>query len=298
MDRYEQFRNAAIDKGIPEEEVGRFAGHLRFAIRAVAKKDGDQVVGRMGGLPRLPVGVEWPGNGYPLPFIGSVDCAALPRAEKLGLPEDGTLMFFLHHEEDMDACSPDSGYARVLYVPAGTETEVAAAPDGHDTMTHFCDNIPFIQPEFEITAYVGPDLPEWIEDRDVDWEPESVKQEFALLKHVDELCAVVEELWPSRGYYSTFRFGGYCSNVGSSDDPWTQMAYDNLRDALAATPDMPREEQTRVTDEEEARLIREWVTLAQFPTQSDVYYGCFLMSAEDLAAKRFDRARSFTMFTE
>ncbi|HUQ55244.1 DUF1963 domain-containing protein [Lentzea sp.] len=56
-------------------------------------------MGQGGGLPRLPVGVGWPGTS--LPFIASVDCAALPRAEGLPLPEDGSLLFFLHHEHDL-----------------------------------------------------------------------------------------------------------------------------------------------------------------------------------------------------
>ena len=126
MDRYEQFHSAAIDRGIPEGEVGRFAEHLRFAVWAWPGEDGEDTVGQVGGLPRLPAGVEWPGGEPPLPFIGSVDCAALPRAEGLGLPAGGSLLFFLHHEEDMEE-HPSTAYSRVLYVPAGTETELFLA---------------------------------------------------------------------------------------------------------------------------------------------------------------------------
>lgn len=61
---------------------------------------------------------------------------------------------------------------------------------------------------------------------------------------------------------------------------------------------MSRAERVRLRHEEEYRLIREWVPLAQFPTESEVYYGCFLISSDDLAAKRFGQMRSFTMFTE
>ena len=35
----------------------------------------------------------------PLPFIFSVDCAALPRADGFGLPAGGSLLFFLDHEQ-------------------------------------------------------------------------------------------------------------------------------------------------------------------------------------------------------
>ncbi|MFC6093699.1 hypothetical protein [Saccharothrix lopnurensis] len=45
-------------------------------------------------------------------------------------------------------------------------------------------------------------------------------------------------------------------------------------------------------------MIREWVPLAQFHTESDFCYGCFLIRSDDLAAERFGEVRSFTMFTE
>jgi hypothetical protein len=288
MDRYEQFRSAAIDRGMPEDEVGRFAEHLRFAVWAWPGKDGEETVGHMGGLPRLPVGVQWPGGESPLPFIGSVDCAALPRAEGLGLPADGSLLFFLHHEEDMDE-HPSPAYSRVLYVPAGTETEVAAPPPDHDSRTFFCEDIAFLVPEQRITARVRPELPDWIEDRDARFEAGNVKQ----------LCEIVGELWPETDdrYRSTLQIGGYCRNVGSSDDPHSQMSFDSVQ-KRAAGSDLSIDERRRLQREEEHQLVREWLPLAQFPTQSEVYYGCFLLRAEDLAAKRFDQMRSYTMFTE
>ncbi|MFD9700311.1 DUF1963 domain-containing protein [Lentzea sp. NPDC059081] len=300
MDRYEEFRRAATDRGIPAGEIDRFTGQLRFAIWTGKAGADDTEAGQLGGLPRLPAGLEWPrADSYPLPFIGSVDCAALPRVDGLPLPEDGTLLFFLHHEEDMEG-QPHEGaseYARVLHVPAGTETTVADLPPGHD-LSMFCEEIPFVIPEERISAWVHPDLPEWLEDRDAEFETADVKQLLAELEHVDQLCELVDELWPSPSRGSALRFGGYVSEVGSSDGPWTQMADDTLRNAPEPYLDLPREERFRRLHEEEDRLVREWVNLAQFYTQSDVYYGCFLISAEDLAAGRFGEMRSYTMFTE
>lgn len=60
MDRYEQFRRAAIDQGLPEDEAAKFAAHLRFEIRLGSGPD-EKVVAQSGGLPRLPVGMEWAG---------------------------------------------------------------------------------------------------------------------------------------------------------------------------------------------------------------------------------------------
>ncbi|WP_439657374.1 DUF1963 domain-containing protein [Lentzea sp. HUAS TT2] len=294
MDRHEQFLSAATDRGIPADEAGKFADQLRFAIWAGPAGAGDDVAGQFGGLPRLPVGEEWPGEEYPLPFIGSVDLAALPQAEGLGLPADGSLLFFLHHEEDMEE-HPTTEYSRALYVPAGTETEVASPPSGHDTRTFFMEPIPFLLPEHRLTAWVRPVLPDWLEERDVKSEADTVKQLFDELKHIDELCGLVGELWPDDDRFCTLRLGGYGRAIGGQDDPWTQMAFDNVR---SRHPEMSMDERYRLMREEEYRLVRELVPLAQFPTASEFYYGCFLISTDDLAAKRFGQMRSFTMFTE
>ncbi|RDI31803.1 uncharacterized protein DUF1963 [Lentzea flaviverrucosa] len=287
MDRHEQFRSAAIDRGIPQDEADKFADQLRFAIWAGPSGAGDEVVGQFGGLPELPAGMEWPGDEYPLPIIGSVDCAALPRAEGLDLPADGSLLFFLHHEEDIEE-HPTTEFSRVLYVPAGTETEVASPPPGHDTRTFFMEPIPFLIPECRLTAWVQPVLPDWIERRDVQSESDAVKQ----------LCELVDDLWPSQDRFCTLRIGGYCREIGGQDNPYAQMAFDGARSLLAADADTSVEERFRLQGEEEHRLIQEWVPLAQFPTNGEFYYGCFLIRSDDLAAQRFDQMRSFTMFTE
>ncbi|HUQ55243.1 hypothetical protein [Lentzea sp.] len=65
-----------------------------------------------------------------------------------------------------------------------------------------------------------------------------------------------------------------------------------------ADPVLPGAERFSTREQAEYRLTREWVPLAQFYTESDYYYGCFLIGFDDLAAKRFDGMRSFTMFTE
>ncbi|WP_344042876.1 DUF1963 domain-containing protein [Saccharothrix xinjiangensis] len=302
MDRYERFRRAAVDRGLPGDEVDAFADQLRFAVWAGAGGPEGEGVGQEGGLPRLPVGVGWPsgGSGSPLPFIASVDCAALPRAEGLPLPVDGSLLFFLHHEDDLEADpgTDGSGFARVLYVPVGTEAVVASPPPDHDRRTFFHEEIPFLVPERRLSAWVEPVLPEWVEERDVEFESEVVKQVFDGLEHLDELCELVDELWPEPDRSSSFRIGGYCAAIGGQDPPWTRMAAANLAERLAGEPDLPRSERTRLRRAEEYRLIREWVPLAQFHTGSDFYYGCFLIGSDDLAAQRFDGMRSFTMFTE
>ncbi|MFT7841087.1 hypothetical protein Q5530_33545, partial [Saccharothrix sp. BKS2] len=49
MDRYGQFRRAAIDRDIPDDEVDKFADQLRFAVWAGVGSSDGEVVGHRGG---------------------------------------------------------------------------------------------------------------------------------------------------------------------------------------------------------------------------------------------------------
>ncbi|MFI6846377.1 YwqG family protein [Kitasatospora sp. NBC_00085] len=78
--------------------------------------------GRLGGLPALPEGTEWPEfAGRPMQFLAGLDCGGLAEAFRATgatgdwpLPEDGLLLFF--HD---DWISDFSGRGcRVLHVPA------------------------------------------------------------------------------------------------------------------------------------------------------------------------------------
>ncbi|QTR02722.1 hypothetical protein J7S33_27350, partial [Saccharothrix algeriensis] len=62
MDSYERFRRAAVDRDIPADEVEKFIDQLRFEILLGSTEPGEEVVGQSGGLPRLPVGAEWPSS--------------------------------------------------------------------------------------------------------------------------------------------------------------------------------------------------------------------------------------------
>jgi hypothetical protein len=272
---YEQFRDAAIERGIPGDEVDTFAEHLRFVIQMSGPASNTQVAWRSGGLPRLPAGMAWPTVGaHPLPFVASVDCAALPTVDRLPLPSDGSLLFFLEHEQDLGT----GKYAKVLYVPAGVDTAVAEPPDYADPF--YCNpEIPFVGEEFELYAEVATELPLWFDDDDeAREESESVERVMGALPHAVELRALANELWPWKG--RKFGLGGYDTQPRSGiSEPTLEMAdYDY---------------------EEQFRLKREWVTLACFDTADDeLYVGYFLIRFDDLAAGRFDKVRSFTTFLE
>jgi hypothetical protein len=324
MDHHGQFRRAAAEQGIAEDEAGAFAEHLRFAIWANERLDSgvlvghagglppgqtaDVPVGRAGGRPRLPVGMPWPtGRDEPLPFVASFDCAALPKVGGLALPPDGSLLVFLHHEwayETFDRVR-EQEYARIVYVPAGTETAVADEPE-HTEPTFSETARGFVGPERVLFAVVHAELPEWL-NHDEDGEGGDGLSDFQRhqardLPHRKELYALAGRLWPD-ATYAAFQFGGYSTGIGEMytdhllTTPEVELAADNL-EARQKTGDLviaPDEEDFRL-EEEVHRVMREWVPLVQFDP-GDVYVGRFLIRVDDLAARRFDRAVSWTAFT-
>ncbi|WP_234590896.1 DUF1963 domain-containing protein [Micromonospora sp. MH99] len=298
MEVYGPFRREAMERGIPADQVDRFAEQLRFAIWVGGGDGGEDVVGQSGGLPRLPVDAEWPSErGIPLPFVASLDCAALPKVERLPLPVDGSLLFFLDPENAFDACSRGyDAYAQVRYVPAGTETAVRQLPSGGE--------LPQPYPEYRLYADVVPELPPGLEPDDEDrddslmFASDAVQQLVGELTYTDELIALVQDLWPTENGLASLRIGGYTKRIGGSYSPEEQMARASLRARLETEPDLARPERMRWRREEESRLIREWVPLAQFPTEFFCHFGRFLIRFDDLAAGRFDQMRSFPAFTE
>lgn len=304
MDYHQQFHRAAIEQGIPEDEVNKFAEFLRFAIWASGRPNGVPV-GRSGGLPRLPVGMGWPSSEYgPLPFVASLDCAALPRVDGLALPADGSLLLFLHHEWAYDTFSiaDEQKFARIVYVPAGTDTATAEEPDHDEEM--FCNvTLDFVGRPYDLFATVNAELPSWFENDDevsCSGDQEHLARNLA---HRKELCGLARELWPeSKG--AAVYLGGYSMGIGelTTDNmyttPETRMAEDIL-EAREKTGELvvPPDEWDLRLEEEALRVMHEWVPLAQFVPE-EVYRARFLIRHDDLAAGRFDKALSFTAFTE
>jgi hypothetical protein len=252
----------------------------------------------------------------PLPFIASFDCAALPRIGGFDLPAEGSLLFFLDHEcaTEGDSIAEEQSFARVVYVPAGTDTVL---PDGPPEETLNYEN-PFLRPEEDLFATFRPVVPPWLtyDDDAKPFVPLAIQEWISPLTHTDELVAVVEELWPlpdssadfcvggypgALGIDGTpdFCIGGYPMELGIGDTPESLIA---LADVMARQEsgelDLSPAERDLLTQTETPRIIRDWLPLAQFATSDDFYYGRFMIRRDDLAARRFDRALSFTMFTE
>ncbi|GAA4967736.1 hypothetical protein GCM10023334_089720 [Nonomuraea thailandensis] len=109
---------------LPAETAERLIGMLRPAIRLSAAEDGEVVVGRLGGVARLPSAMAWPScaDGWPLSFVAELDCGALTRYETdIVLPDTGTLLFFLSTRPEHET--------QVIYVPSGTVVAERPVPD-------------------------------------------------------------------------------------------------------------------------------------------------------------------------
>lgn len=285
MDHQGEFRRAALELGIPGDEISRFSQHLRLAIGLSGGGDGPRV-GHIGGLPRLPVGMKWPSAGdIPLPLLLSVDCGALPRVDGFDLPVDGTLLFFVHQERDFDASGAGPRqYARVVHVPDGTETVVAEPPGSVS-----------VGKRTDVCAEFRADLPLWLEEgededwhefwEDLEWDDMSrFQQQLARymerdLPHLDQLRTLAYTLWQSGAYLV---IGGYADDEATVGSITAQ--------SLANGEVLP------YADEDAFRLASEWIPLAQQGCVYEDYYTKFMIRHDDLAAARWAEALTVTIF--
>lgn len=86
---------------------------------------------RIGGLPDLPAGAEWPRwNGEPQSFIAQLHLSSLGEPRDPRMPTAGWLLFFYSARQDTWGFSPnDRGSSAVLYVPEGSDLERTAPPE-------------------------------------------------------------------------------------------------------------------------------------------------------------------------
>ncbi|MFF8784048.1 YwqG family protein [Streptomyces sp. NPDC015125] len=264
---------------LPAEIAERWIGLLRPGLRLEKATDSGTapIVGRLGGLPELPEGAEWPvweGHG-PLAFIASLDCAQLPSvALDIAIPTDGTLAFFYFDGQLDDGSAlvaphePDTwAGARVLYIPADAPTAARTTPEGIR---------PY--PEVPLTARAETTAP-------YTWHP-LVHWEFAALPDDHPLWGedFQEALYDHSGG-TEHRLGGHANPV--QDAVESEVAHGALGNPPWSDPRIEKE------------ALR-WVLLAQIDTDhdADMMWGdCgalyWLIRPEDLAERRFDRA----MFT-
>jgi hypothetical protein len=265
---------------LPTELAERWIALLRPGLRLRPAAPGEPVACRLGGNPRLPETTpwpEWPGHG-PLSFIAEVDCAALPYGElDLALPADGRLLFFYydprigHDRAFVDRTVIDSQHgAHVVYVEPGAEVPERSAPEGIEPYPGQC-----LAGEVVVTIpdYGHPDAVWALIEPGVG---ELFDKEFTAAVHV-----------PNRG--PRHQLAGHAHTIQGAVEPGVAERF-----VTSATP--------APTPEEEAYWAyapaSEWRLLAQFDTDSTSHmmWGdggtlYWLITADDLAARRFERAR-------
>ncbi|WNV83285.1 DUF1963 domain-containing protein [Umezawaea sp. Da 62-37] len=120
MNQLEAFQAAAREQDLPHDVVDWCLGQARPCLDLRRSGTGP-AVGYFGGRPALPAGIAWPADTAL--HLASIDLAAIPRgALDLGLPDDGTLLFFAQAD---NLCR----HGKVIHVPAGTPVTEAEPPD-------------------------------------------------------------------------------------------------------------------------------------------------------------------------
>jgi uncharacterized protein YwqG len=156
-------RQVARECDTPEVIVEAVVARLLPSIRLVPQQPGEGEEARLGGcriggLPDLPAGVEWPrlstawkldpkevaGADDPLPFLLQIDLAeAAPFDLEGALPKTGLLSFFFYWERDEPSGEADVAYIhfsrslrRLRRVPAPDDLPAAGRFRGLDLVPH------------------------------------------------------------------------------------------------------------------------------------------------------------------
>jgi hypothetical protein len=254
----DRFREQALDKGVPADDVDRWLGLARPKLRT-ARDGSGPAVGRLGGPLMLPPDVPtpatvWgPDNSYEYQLIATLDLAAIPPgATDLPLPPDGHVLLFANI--DLEEVLLPGG---AVYVPAGTpveEREVSPdyEPYGYDSPEDLDDELRRTG-DLRLTPGVG--LPSCPVGDDA----------LALHPHAETLQEVWSEQSDEGGKW---QLGGYAADFDGYGDPAPASAY--------------AEEGGQGPGPEDWVLLAQWVGVPM-----GILY--WTIPRQDLEARRFDR---------
>ncbi|MCP2168433.1 YwqG family protein [Goodfellowiella coeruleoviolacea] len=248
-----------------------------------AARPGDEPVGVLGGEPLLPESVDWPvwdGHG-PLSFVASLHCGRLSATRTgLALPPSGSLLFFYfdgqadNYETWVDPSVPDArSGARVLHVP----DDVAVRPRGTPSPLKPYQRVP-------LRADPAVELPEITSARL--YEPLGL--DHATVSADPRYVAFQDAVWDLLGV--RHQVGGDPSSI-QGEVEYEVADFPEDWDLDSFDPDTPH------FDDILAEAGR-WRLLLQVASDRDagMLWGdlgalYWLITPEDLAASRFDRAR-------
>jgi hypothetical protein len=286
LGRLQPFREEALERGIPQEDIERWIETARPSGTLVTSGDGP-VVGRFGGPLMLPPEAPDPRT----PLLATLDCAALPEeVTGLRLPPDGRLLLFGYPCHEWSWHSGSIG--EVVYIPAGTPVEERKTryayvygeegDDVDDEKLRIYEQFP--QEELRLAADIT--LPYHFT---VD-SPEPPDNDPPLPGHPRswELAEAWGETSYGIGVRGPLHIGGYASHECTETDPVVDAAQDAeqwRRFRLTQGSDEPG-------DAVELPAPERWVLLAQWDIGLDGREGSTLhwvIPRQDLAERRFDR---------
>lgn len=118
----EQLRQYLIEHGlerIADELVKIARPGIRIHTHPATEEEIPVGSSKMGGLPDLPIGTDWPVSGVPMAFIGQFNLAEVhPFDQENLLPESGLLSFFYKEDIELDPEDDWQDDWRVLYFDA------------------------------------------------------------------------------------------------------------------------------------------------------------------------------------
>lgn len=256
----DRFREQAGERGVPADDVDRWLGLARPALRT-APDGGGPVVGRLGSPLLLPPDVPTPAtvvepdyrNEYQL--IVTLDLAAIPPgATDLPLPPDGHVLLFANVELEDEELAGGA-----VYVPAGTPVEEREASVdyeayGYDSPEDLDESLRR-SPDLRLVPGVSlPSCPLDVETR-------------AAHPHAETMQAIWSEQSDEGGEW---QLGGHAYDFDGMGDPARESADQEHGDHDSRPED--------------------WVVLAQWVgVPMGILY--WTITRQDLEERRFDRVR-------
>lgn len=269
LDKLSQFREKALARGIPSDDVERWAGIARPCAQLDSEGDGP-VVGRLGGPLMLPADAPDPW----CKLAATIDLAAIPEdATDLPLPPDGHLLLFAYPNVEL------IGYQTLgtaFHIPAGTpveERQVDLDPEPDDELY----GVEF--PEGRLRLRTDVSLPSHVEVHAPGSPP--VGKRPPEHPYVGELLDAWREV-PGDIVHPGLQLGGYSMDEYGECDP-----------AVSAGREAARAEERGELPKSETDIRPEdWVCLAQWwhgleGLEMALY--SWSIARQDLAAGRFDR---------
>ena len=249
---------------------------LRLVPSGAAPKPGSS---RLGGLPDLRSGVEWPRNGKkPLSFVAQVNLAELPRVERAdALPAEGLLSFFYDLAKMPWGEKPAEHAAiAVIFTPPGAALGTAKRPKD------------LVAPD----KYTNVDLEPTPVRAETEWTLPFVRtreframgiEEAEVPSYMDHIYGAMSEVWPGEEEPYHRMFGHADANQG---DMTRRLAYQlaGKSKAIDSKPDPALE-----ADAATFRLLLQIDTDEELGSHWGSGRLFYWIREADLAARRFDR---------